>query len=114
MLLDRFIEQPWIKEAWQAVGGGKIVDIRLVDMHRIASYMSKYLTKGVLLASFKARQRRYSTSRDIALVPKGESSGQWAVIKAPLEFLFALTKGILVEASVDWDGVLQHFELSVG
>ena len=27
ILLDRFIEQYWIKEAWQAVGGGEIVDI---------------------------------------------------------------------------------------
>ena len=111
LLVDRFIEQSWITEAWQAVGGGKIVDIRYVDIHRIGPYMSKYLTKDLLLAPFKPRQRRYSTSRDITLISK-TPSGKWVLHKAPIEFLFTLRQGKLIEAFLDQQGNLQWYELS--
>ena len=111
VLLDRYIEQPWIKEAWQAVGGGKIVDIRHVDVHRIGAYMAKYLTKEILLADFKPRQRRYSTSRDITLISK-TPSGKWVIRKVPIEFLFTLRRGKLIEAFLDQQGALQWYELS--
>ena len=113
ILLDRFIEQYWIKEAWQAVGGGEIVDIQLIDIHRIAPYMSKYLTKDILLASFKPRQRRYSTSRGITLLPK-TPSGEWdvlKVLKSPIEFHFALRQRRLLEASIDHHGSL-HLQVA--
>lgn len=112
VLVDRYIEQQWIVDAWQAVGGGKIVDIRYVDIHRIAPYMAKYLTKDLLLAPFKPRQRRYSTSRDITLLPKTPSEIRWQRLKAPLEFLFTLRRGKLIEACLDQQGVLQWYELS--
>lgn len=111
ILLDRFIEQYWIKEAWQAVGGGKIVDIRYVDIHRIAPYMAKYLTKELFLAPFAPRQRRYSTSRGITLISK-TTSGKWVLIKASIEFLFTLRQGKLIEAFLDQHGTLQWYELS--
>ena len=112
VLVDRYIEQPWIKEAWQAVGGGKIVDIRYVDIHRIAPYMAKYLTQDILLAPFKARQRRYSTSSGITLISKTPPSGKWVLFKAPIECLFALRQGRLIEAFIDQQGTLQWYELS--
>lgn len=111
VLIDRYIEQPWIKEAWQAVGGGQIVDIRHVDVHRIGPYMTKYLTKEILLAPFKPRQRRYSTSRDITLISK-TSSGKWVIRKVPIEFLFTLRRGKLIEAFLDGQGALQWYELA--
>ena len=112
ILVDRFIEQDWIKEAWQAVGGGEIVDIEYVDIHRIAPYMAKYLTKDLLLAPFKTRQRRYSTSRDITLISK-TPSGKWVLLKAPIEFIFAIRRGRLIEVSFDQQGELQWFDLAM-
>jgi len=50
ILLNRYIEQAWISEAWQAVGGGKMVWIRQADVHRIPAYLSKYLTKELFLS----------------------------------------------------------------
>lgn len=111
VLIDRFIEQHWIAEAWQAVGGGQIVDIRHVDIHRIAPYMSKYLTKDLLLAPFKPRQRRYTTSRDFRLLST-TPSGQWNLLKVPIEFLFALKRQTSMEAVFDGHGSLQSFGLS--
>jgi hypothetical protein len=111
VLVDRFIEQNWIAEAWQAVGGGRIVDIRYVDIHRIAPYMSKYLTKDLLLAPFKPRQRRYSTSRNITLI-SNTPSGEWGLLKVPIEFLFALRRRRFLEVSFDDQGSLQSFVLS--
>jgi hypothetical protein len=44
ILIDRFIPQTWISSSWSILGGGGIVDIRHVDIHRIAHYLAKYLT----------------------------------------------------------------------
>src|SRR6266404_4998604 len=45
ILLDRYIPQAWISESWSALGGGSIVHIKQVDVHRISHYLAKYLTK---------------------------------------------------------------------
>src|SRR5258707_1788805 len=44
LLVGRFIKQDWLSDAWNAVGGGVVVDIRLVDIHRVTAYLSIYLT----------------------------------------------------------------------
>lgn len=111
ILVDRYIEQSWIKKAWQAVRGGEIVDIRYVDIHRIGPYMAKYLTKEVFLAPFAPRQRRYSTSRGIALISK-TNPGKWVLIKVPIEFLFTLRRERLLGLFCDQQGTLQSYELS--
>lgn len=105
ILIDRYIRQEWISVAWQAVGGGKIVDVRRVDIHRIAPYLSKYLTKDLLLADFKKRVRRYTTSRDIVLFVKS-SSGTWALLKSPLEFIHYQCRSFPLATAQDADGVL--------
>ena len=112
ILIDRFIAQDWISVAWQAVGGGKIVDIRRVDIHRIAPYLSKYLTKDLLLTEFKTRVRRYTTSRDITLFVKS-STGTWAIIKLSIEFLYQECRGLLPGTTHDAEGMLEGFQLSV-
>lgn len=110
ILVDRYIAQQWISVAWQAVGGGKIVDIRRVDIHRVAPYLSKYLTKDLLLTDFKQRVRRYTTSRDIVLFVKS-STGAWALLKAPIEFLYHQCRGLLLGITHDAEDMLQGFQL---
>jgi hypothetical protein len=78
VLIGIYIDQAWISKAWQSVGGGQIVDIRLVDVHRVNAYLTKYLTKD-LLQSVPASKKRISTSRDIHLFEKKLASGwNWA------------------------------------
>jgi hypothetical protein len=107
ILMDRFIPFEWIKDAWQAVGGGG-VDIRFVDIHRVAGYLSKYLTKE-LFVDFPRGKRRYSTSKDIKLVEKKDSSG-WILIKHPIEILFQRAQKILTgDINEDKEGRLIFF-----
>ena len=109
VLIDRYIPQGWISTAWQAVGGGRIVFIKQVDIHRVAPYLSKYLTKDLLLAAFRRRQRRYTTSRDITLLAY-TSSGTWDLVKASLEYLAWKAKGAVATEHHDEHGVLEWFE----
>ena len=109
ILLDRYVEQAWLSEAWQAVGGGKIVFIKQVDVHRIAAYLSKYLTKDVLLVNFKPKQRRCTTSRDIQLFQKSEK-GVWLLVKLPLDYLHLRAAVRVLSDQRDGDGILDWFE----
>lgn len=74
VLVGVYIPQEWISENWQRVGGGRIVDIRLVDIHNVARYLSKYVTKDLLLL-VPASKKRISTSRNIRLFDAKEKSG---------------------------------------
>jgi hypothetical protein len=111
ILVDRFILQAWISEAWQAVGGGKIAHIEQVDIQRIGPYLTKYLTKDLLLAKFKKGQRRYTTSRDIALFVR-ECSDKWDLLKAPLEIVHRQFSERIVDEAHDIDGRIEWFRTS--
>ncbi len=77
VLVSVYLPQEWLSRAWQGVGGGKIVDIRWVDVHRVSAYLSKYLTDESL-AQLPSGVRRFSCSKDVVLwerKPKG--SGWW-------------------------------------
>jgi len=87
VLVDRYIAHNWLKGAWQAVGGGSIVDIRLVDIHKISSYLPKYLTKEILLSHCDTKYRRYTTSRDLLLFKK-PPKGVWMLLTVSIEYLF--------------------------
>lgn len=110
VLIDRYIEQDWISSAWQAVGGGRIVDVRQVDIHRVAPYLSKYLTKTMLLADFQKGQRRYTTSRGITLFVKAPK-GDWALKTIPIERFhqYYVETEALIEQSYDETGAVQWF-----
>ena len=85
ILVNCWLDQHWVSEAWAAIGGGRIVDIRMVDMHRISHYLSKYLTKQMIERA-PARARRVTTSRDIRLLekePTGEYS-DWIMMRVPI------------------------------
>lgn len=104
VLVSLYIPQDWISKNWQAVGGGEIVDIRLVDIHRVAAYLSKYVTKQLLLL-VPANKKRISTSRDIKLFPKKEKSG-FKLLDEGINYLWeTITGGWIGEHSFDEDGL---------
>lgn len=81
ILIDRYIPQAWIQEIWQRLGGGKYVNIKFVDIHRISAYLSKYLTKEIFLSQFKPGTRRFTTSRNIKLFVKAPK-GTWQISRS--------------------------------
>lgn len=111
-LVDRRIPFDWIQDAWQSVGGGKFVNITQADIHRIAAYLSKYLTKEILLSPHFGKFRRYTTSRSVVMFVKPQK-GTWRLIMAPLEYLHELAESILTAASTDVHGALDEFTTSV-
>jgi hypothetical protein len=80
ILLDRFIPQAWISKTWNRLGGAKIVDIRQVTVRNVARYLSKYLTKELILSAPKGT-RRVTTARSIKLFPKFNSGISWELLR---------------------------------
>jgi len=78
VLFDRFIRQAWISRVWSSLGGGRIVFIKQVTVRNVARYLSKYLTKELLLSAPKGA-RRITTARSIKLFPKFNSGIAWAL-----------------------------------
>lgn len=109
ILVDRYIDQQWISANWSAVGGGKIVDIRRADIHRISRYISKYLTKSLLEFAFSQKYRRYTTSRNIKLFEKVKN-GLWILFTTSLDYLAKLAKDKIIESKIDPEtGEIQWF-----
>jgi hypothetical protein len=80
VLVGVYIPQNWLSEAWQAIGGGRIVDIRYVDVHRVVAYLTPYLTGGKIQHSLEllhSRARIFSTSRGLSLSQKTKTLGWW-------------------------------------
>lgn len=112
IVVDRYIEQSWIKESWQTLGGGQHVDIRHVDVHRAAAYLSKYLSKDMLLSA-PSGMRRVSTSRSVRLDQKKASEYQWKVLDLSIDSFFShlgFYSG-LVQDIVRSDGELESFSV---
>jgi hypothetical protein len=90
LLLGQFIKQEWLSDAWYAVGGGEIVHICVVDVHRVTAYLSVYLTGDKVKHTLKllpVRARIFTTSRSIRLWPKKEKS-EWWLRRENLETFF--------------------------
>jgi len=96
VLVDQYIRQSWISEKWSRLGGGKVVWIEQVkDLRKIGWYLSKYLTKEMIL-EVPEGTRRYSCSRDIKLNDK-EPSG-WKLSSFNIDLLYkAANKNIVKE-----------------
>jgi hypothetical protein len=119
VLLDRYIEWKWAQRVWEQAGGGMHVDIRdgksktgFVDCHRVARYLSKYLTKELLMSAPK-RSRRVTVSKGVTLNGKfhGAALYAWTLIR---ESIFVAYKSNAKEAkSPNWgeDAILQSFIL---
>jgi len=91
ILLDTYIEQKWISDAWQAVGGGSRVWIERVSIRNASRYLSKYLTKELLLSAPK-KTRRITCSRSITLLPRfiGPKHYNWHLRKESIQFFYEL------------------------
>ncbi len=85
VLLDRWIDQGWISRTWDRLGGGRICFIKQVKVVHVARYLSKYLSKELLLAP--KGSRRLTSSRSIKLFPKwvGQRTTQRVVKQKCLE-----------------------------
>jgi hypothetical protein len=80
VLLGRYIAQKQLSKAWQSIGGGRIVDIKSVDVHRVSAYLSVYLAGDKVIRTLDLLPRRariFTTSRCIVLWGKKEKSGWW-------------------------------------
>ena len=104
---DHWIDQAWAKEAWQALGGGQHVDIRYVDAHRAGAYLSKYLSKELLLGA-PPGVRRVTTSRSIRLDEKKPSEYRWEVIKTQIDRFFVMFRESAIQV-VQSEGELESF-----
>ena len=109
VLLNCYLPQTWVSDTWSALGGGRTVDIRRVDMHRISHYLSKYLTKQMLLSAPK-RARRVTTSKGIRLLEKQPSDFEWRMIQIPILRLFDVHQSRVTRIFPDADGCLFAFE----
>ena len=90
VLLGQYIRQSWLSDAWASIGGGRIVDIRFVDVHRVSAYLSVYLAGEKVAKTLELlphRARIFTTARSIRLWPKKEKSG-WRLRRADIGALF--------------------------
>ena len=111
ILLDRYIDREWIKERWLAVGGGPMVWIKYVDVHRIANYVSKYLSKAMLTSPAPKGFRKVTTSRSIKLFPKVASDVVWTLMKVGIERI-RLQFPNVTDESFDEEGLREVFLVS--
>jgi hypothetical protein len=109
VLLKGYVSQAWVSEAWSALGGGRIVDIRSVDMHRVSHYLSKYLTKQMLMHAPK-RARRVTTSNGIRLLEKQPSDFEWRLMRIPILTLLGFHRSNVTRIVPDAEGYLVEFE----
>jgi len=82
LLVGKFIRHDWLSRKWQRNGGGKVVDIRYVDVHRVTAYLTPYLAGEKIehtLSLLPRRARIFTTSRGIRLSEKPKSNGWWMV-----------------------------------
>lgn len=47
VLVDRYLPQEWVSQAWKKCGGGPVVDIRRVKIGSVVAYVTKYLAKSL-------------------------------------------------------------------
>lgn len=109
ILLNCYLPQAWVSDVWNRLGGGRIVDVRRVDMHRISHYLSKYLTKEMLLHAPK-RSRRVTCSNDVRLFEKQEKIHTWMVSRVPIVQLFDFHRSEVTRIEQDTDRHLVAFE----
>jgi hypothetical protein len=92
VLLDRYIEQRWVSSVWDKLGGGRIVFIKQVTVQKVSRYLSKYLTKELLLSAPKGT-RRITCARSIKLFPKFDSDIAWELLKSSIWQMLAECRG---------------------
>jgi hypothetical protein len=77
-------------------------------MHRASRYISKYLSKELLMSAPK-RCRRVTTSRGIRLLEKSKTEAAWSIIRVPIFRLRDLYAAFITEENLDEEGILESF-----
>ena len=121
VLIDRYIPQKWLKNTWDRIGGGRVVFIKQVSVRHVARYLSKYLTKELLLSAPKGT-RRITTARSIKLFPKFSSGIAWELLRESIwhllmvrrvaEFGQQLDLFRFIVTQFDEEGFLKAFDLT--
>ncbi|MCB9073729.1 MAG: hypothetical protein H6623_08915 [Bdellovibrionaceae bacterium] len=83
-IVDKRCKLQWLSETWQAVGGGKIVDVQPCD-ERTVKYLIKYIAKDTPMKLPK-RYRRVAASRGLVLFPRNPNA-EWRVLNQHYEWL---------------------------
>lgn len=108
-LVDRYLPQGWISRQWASLGGGKIVDIRMVAPRRVAGYVAKYLAKALSGAQIY-RLRRVTCSRGIVLLAKRKPAAEkWLFARIAPKILANFYLAEKIEAS---DGRIEAMEFT--
>jgi hypothetical protein len=85
LLVGSYIPKKWISASWEALGGGWSTRITYADVHRVAAYLSKYLTDESA-CDLPPGTRRFSTSRGLALFERTKAEGAWIMTRESIEF----------------------------
>jgi hypothetical protein len=120
VLIDRYIEWSWACRVWEQAGGGAHVDIRagkkgasgFVDCHRIAHYLSKYLTKELMMSAPK-RSRRVTTSKAVSLNARAATAAlyAWGMMREQIFTMFIRNSKRAAELAWGSDSILQSFSV---
>jgi hypothetical protein len=90
VLLGVYIPQAWLSRAWQSIGGGKIVDIRFVNVRKVSAYLAVYLAGDKVIHTLELLQKRariFTTSRSIVLWGKKVKRG-WFMRRVSISALY--------------------------
>jgi hypothetical protein len=92
LLVGQYIPQRWLSDAWAAIGGGRIVDIRYVDVHRVSAYLSVYLAGDKVAKTLELlpkRARIFTTARSIVLWGRKKKTG-WKLFDLSISSLIGI------------------------
>jgi len=115
ILVSIQISKAWLSEAWQSIGGGRIVDIRTVDVHHVSAYLTCYLAGSKIvdtLMRLPLRARIFSTSRGLSLQGPRQKTGWW-LARASIEAAHAFSSNPSAERYAQlgtWQHALVYFE----
>ncbi|MDO9694399.1 MAG: hypothetical protein Q7W56_06680 [Candidatus Latescibacteria bacterium] len=113
VLISHYLDQKWISNRWQRLGGGRIVHIeRVVELDRVGYYLGKYLSKDAILGVPRGI-RRFSSSRDIHLREKAEP-GVWTLLQGTIESAYERHKRNIVTEKTDSNGHVALFAVPGG
>ncbi len=110
-LVSLYIPQAWLSEAWDRLGGGRVVDIRMIKIERIGRYISKYMTKDLFFSTTGTKHRRYTTSRGISLTKKSPRKYLWSTLEMPLADLYNLGSFDAYDMEKDYLCNIRFFKL---
>lgn len=120
VLFDRYIRHEWVSDTWDRLGGGRVVWVKRVEVRNVARYLSKYLTKDLILSAPKGA-RRITTSRSVKLFPKFNSGIDWDFLRESIWNLLAAHRAATWEKHddifrftilrMDEEGYLNCFEV---